>query len=173
MPAASEPQDRHGHSPNWVMAGKAKQGGSELGNYPSVSGGGTSIHLPPWCRILPPTRWGAFAACGRVASYPLLKMMKNCNQQRNQKWQPEHEDMLAKKWGGGYEIPKVSPRTLGGEAFKLSPPKNLNCNRLNCYLLIRKDCSGEYCCHIFYLHSVWKSVLFVSPCLLVYLVGYY
>ena len=27
MPADSEPQDRHGHSTNWVMAGKAKQGG--------------------------------------------------------------------------------------------------------------------------------------------------
>ena len=27
MPVDSEPQDRYGHSLNWVMAGKAKQGG--------------------------------------------------------------------------------------------------------------------------------------------------
>ena len=48
MPADSEPQDIHGHSLNWVMAGKAKQGEeSELGKYPSVSVGGTSMHLPP------------------------------------------------------------------------------------------------------------------------------
>ena len=33
-PADSEPQDECNHSQNWVMAGKAKQGGSEMGKYP-------------------------------------------------------------------------------------------------------------------------------------------
>ena len=62
--------------------------------------------------------------------------------------------MLAKKQGDGYETPEVSPGTLGGEALKLSPPQNLNCDRHYGYLLIRKDCNGQYFCHIFYLHSV-------------------
>ena len=48
MPADSEPQDRCSHSLNWVMVGKAKQGGgSEMGKYPSMSGGGMNMHLPP------------------------------------------------------------------------------------------------------------------------------
>ena len=48
MPGDSEPQDRYGHSPNWVMVGTAKQGGgSEMGKYPSMSGGGMSMGLPP------------------------------------------------------------------------------------------------------------------------------
>ena len=33
--AESEPKDECNHSPNWVMVGKAKQGGgSEMGKYP-------------------------------------------------------------------------------------------------------------------------------------------
>ena len=80
---------------------------------------------------------------------------------------------LLKSGGGGYEIPKISPGTLGGKTLKLSPPQNLNCDRQHPYLLIRKDCNGKYCCHIFYLCSVRKSVLSVSLLLLVYLVGYY
>ena len=47
MPADSEAQDRSDHSPNWVMVGKAKQGGwSEMSKYHSVSGRGRTGHLP-------------------------------------------------------------------------------------------------------------------------------
>ena len=81
--------------------------------------------------------------------------------------------MCSPKSGGDYETPKAPPKTLAGKGLKLSPPQNLNCNRQHCYLLIRKDCDGQYCCHIFYLCSVQKSVLSVSPLLLVYLLGYY
>ena len=110
MPVDSQPQNRHSHSPNWVTAGKAKKRrGSEPGKHPSVSGGGTSIHLPPWCRILPPTRWWTFATCRGVASYPLLKTMKNHNQQRNQNQQPEHKDVLTKRWGVAMIPPRYYP----------------------------------------------------------------
>ena len=48
MPADSEPQDRCGHSPNWVMAGKAKQGGEVnwVSTPPCQEEGWAYIYLP-------------------------------------------------------------------------------------------------------------------------------
>ena len=95
MLADSEPQDRCNHSPKWVMVGKAKQwGGSEMGKYPSMSGEETSMCLPPWHGILPPTWRRTLTTHRGVASYP-----PNQNQQRNQNQQPEHKDMLTKGMG--------------------------------------------------------------------------
>ena len=44
----SEPKDRYGHSLNWVMVGKAKQGrGSEMGKYPPCQEEGQAyVYLP-------------------------------------------------------------------------------------------------------------------------------
>ena len=55
--------------------------------------------LPPWHGILPPTQRGTLATHWGVASYPPSKTTKNWIQQRNQNWQPEHKDVLTKRWG--------------------------------------------------------------------------
>ena len=76
MPADSEPQGRHNHSPNWVMVGKAiTRWGSEIGRYTPL-GRGKKWHLPPECRILPPTGIWTLAALRGMVSDPPLKMTK-------------------------------------------------------------------------------------------------
>ena len=84
MPVDSEPQDGCDHSPNWVMVGKAKQGG------------GVKWVSTPLCQeegqcLTTSLTWNAPTHMKRdltthrgVASYPPLKMMKIQNLQRNQ-----------------------------------------------------------------------------------------
>ena len=107
-PKSTQPLTKLGHS--WQ--GQTK-GGSEMGKYPLCQEE-RQCHLPPWCRILPPTKRGTLVACRGVASYPPFKMMKN------QKWQPEHKDMLTKR-GDSWTTPRCHPVHWVEQASKITP----------------------------------------------------
>ena len=105
--------------------------GGVMGNYPSVSGRGMNWHLPPWCRILPPTWRGTLTTCKGVAPYPHSVEWVNDNYKKNPELtrtrstqQPEHEGMLTKREG----------------VRLLDHPQIMNWNRQYCYLFVRKSC---------------------------------
>ena len=53
-----KPKDEYDDSLNWVMVGKAKQRGSEMGKYPHVRRNDNAC-LPPWCGMLPHQKRGS------------------------------------------------------------------------------------------------------------------
>ena len=170
----SEPQDRHGHSPNWVTAGKAKEGGGvNWVSTPQCQEEGQAYVYPHDAEYSHPQDKGPSPPVEGWLPTLYWRWWRTVVNKETRTDSQSTGCAHQKVGEGDYETPQVQPGTLGGKVLKLAPPQNLNCNRQHCYLLTRKDWDGQYCCHIFYLHRVWKSVLSVSLLLLVYIVGYY